>query len=110
MERTVNTHSYYLNFAAKAVVLTLKQIAASGRTVICTIHQPRTDIWHVFDNVVLLVTGGGAAYSGRADRVIEYFAEAGHIVPAFTSVPGTAQDILDLEPHVFVHEDYHKLT
>ncbi|KAF9124460.1 hypothetical protein BGW39_008196 [Mortierella sp. 14UC] len=72
---------------AKAVVLTLKQIAASGRTVICTIHQPRADIWHVFDNVVLLVTGGHAAYSGRADRVVEYFEEAGHVAPAFTNVP-----------------------
>ncbi|KAF9907528.1 hypothetical protein EC991_010824 [Linnemannia zychae] len=72
---------------AKAVVLTLKQIAASGRTVICTIHQPRADIWHVFDNVVLLVTGGHAAYSGRADKVVEYFEEAGHVAPAFTNVP-----------------------
>ncbi|KAF9428498.1 hypothetical protein BGZ94_002168 [Podila epigama] len=72
---------------AKAVVLTLKQIAASGRTVVCTIHQPRADIWHVFDNVVLLVTGGCAAYSGRADRVVEYFEEAGHVAPEFTNVP-----------------------
>ncbi|KAG0371250.1 hypothetical protein BGZ54_008254 [Gamsiella multidivaricata] len=72
---------------AKAVVLTLKQIAASGRTVVCTIHQPRADIWHVFDNVVLLVTGGCAAYSGRADRVVEYFEDAGHVAPMFTNVP-----------------------
>ncbi|KAF8935246.1 hypothetical protein BGZ52_000404 [Haplosporangium bisporale] len=72
---------------AKAVVLTLKQIAASGRTVVCTIHQPRADIWHVFDNVVLLVTGGCAAYSGRADKVVEYFEDAGHVAPAFTNIP-----------------------
>ncbi|KAG0258011.1 hypothetical protein BG011_003590 [Mortierella polycephala] len=72
---------------AKALILTLKQIAASGRTVVCTIHQPRADIWHVFDNVVLLVTGGCAAYSGRADKVVEYFTESGHIAPAFTNVP-----------------------
>ncbi|KAI1317208.1 hypothetical protein EDD11_008900 [Mortierella claussenii] len=72
---------------AKAVVLTLKQIAASGRTVVCTIHQPRADIWHVFDNVVLLVTGGCAAYSGRADKVVEYFEDAGHVAPMFTNVP-----------------------
>ncbi|KAF9586293.1 hypothetical protein BGW38_007304 [Lunasporangiospora selenospora] len=72
---------------AKAVVLTLKRIAASGRTVVCTIHQPRADIWHVFDNVVLLVTGGCAAYSGRADRVVEYFEEAGHVAPEFTNIP-----------------------
>ncbi|KAF9159252.1 hypothetical protein DFQ26_006751 [Actinomortierella ambigua] len=72
---------------AKAVVLTLKNIAASGRTVVCTIHQPRADIWHVFDNVVLLVTGGRPAYSGRADKVVEYFEEAGHVVPALTNTP-----------------------
>lgn len=73
---------------ANAVVLTLKQIADSGRTVVCTIHQPRADIWHVFDNVVLLVTGGCAAYSGRVDNVVKYFEEAGHVAPAFTNVPG----------------------
>ncbi|KAF9394137.1 hypothetical protein BGX21_010470 [Mortierella sp. AD011] len=72
---------------AKSVVLTLKQIANSGRTVVCTIHQPRADIWHVFDNVVLLVTGGCAAYSGRADKVVEYFEDAGHIAPPLTNIP-----------------------
>ncbi|KAF9275258.1 hypothetical protein BGZ88_002444 [Linnemannia elongata] len=72
---------------AKAVVLTLKRIAASGRTVVCTIHQPRADIWQMFDNVVLLVTGGRVAYSGRVDKVVEYFADAGYVVPMFTNVP-----------------------
>jgi len=78
---------FHVQQLAKAVVLTLKRIAASGRTVVCTIHQPRADIWHVFDNVVLLVTGGCAAYSGRADKVVEYFEQAGHVAPPFTNVP-----------------------
>lgn len=67
----------------------MKKIAATGRTVICTIHQPRADIWHVFDNVVLLVTGGRAAYTGRADGILEYLQEAGHVAPPFTNLPGT---------------------
>lgn len=71
-------------------MLTLKRIAASGRTVVCTIHQPRADIWQMFDNVVLLVTGGRVAYSGRVDKVVEYFADAGYVVPMFTNVPGIA--------------------
>jgi hypothetical protein len=37
------------------------------------------------------VTGGHAAYSGRADGVVEYFAEAGHVAPALTNVPGIAK-------------------
>ncbi|KAG8896745.1 hypothetical protein FRC01_011637, partial [Tulasnella sp. 417] len=40
---------------AHNVMLALKAIAASGRTVIASIHQPRSDIWHAgIDNVVLL--------------------------------------------------------
>ncbi|KAG0023705.1 hypothetical protein BGZ82_010672, partial [Podila clonocystis] len=75
---------------ANAIALTLKHIAESGRTVVCTIHQPRADIWHVFDNVVLLVTGGCVAYSGRVDNVVTYFEDAGHTAPAFTNIPDTA--------------------
>ncbi|KAF9958524.1 hypothetical protein BGZ65_001367 [Modicella reniformis] len=77
---------------AKKIILTLKKIAATGRTIVCTIHQPRADIWHVFDNVVLLVTGGRVAYTGRTDNVVEYFQEAGYVAPPFTNV---ADFILD---------------
>jgi hypothetical protein len=29
----------------------LKALAASGRTIICTIHQPSSEIFHLFDRV-----------------------------------------------------------
>ncbi|KAF9557553.1 hypothetical protein EC968_007605, partial [Mortierella alpina] len=90
---------------AKAVVLTLKRIAASGRTVVCTIHQPRADIWHVFDNVVLLVTGGCAAYSGRADKVVEYFEGDGYVAPAFTNVPDFILDTASINLRSMELED-----
>ncbi|KFH73647.1 hypothetical protein MVEG_00861 [Podila verticillata NRRL 6337] len=95
---------------AKAVVLTLKRIAASGRTVVCTIHQPRADIWHVFDNVVLLVTGGCAAYSGRADEVVGYFEDAGHVAPAFTSVPDFILDTVSVNTRSSELEEETRMT
>lgn len=45
-------------FTAQNVMNTLKEIATSGRTVIVSVHQPRSDIWNLFDNVLLLVKGG----------------------------------------------------
>lgn len=67
---------------------TLKRIAASGRTVVCTIHQPRVDIWEVLDDVLLLVSGGRLAYAGRADQTMDHFERAGHSLPLYTNPPG----------------------
>lgn len=46
------------------VIQALKDIAASGKTVIVTIHQPRSDIWQAIDNVMLL--------SGQGTMVVGY--------------------------------------
>lgn len=43
---------------ALSVVTTLKRIASSKRaTVICSLHQPQTKIYHMFDNLVLVKRG-----------------------------------------------------
>ena len=59
----------------------LKQIAESGRTVIVTLHQPRSDIYHLLDNLVVLVKGGRMAYTGPRDAVEPTFQLQGHTVP-----------------------------
>lgn len=60
----------------------LNDIARSGRTVILSIHQPRSDIYvDKLDNIVLLVKGGRVAYAGPRDEVGETFALAGYPVP-----------------------------
>ncbi|KAF8948842.1 hypothetical protein BGZ47_002002 [Haplosporangium gracile] len=52
---------------ALSVMQTLKRIAVLARTVVCTIYQPRVDIWNELDDVLLLVNGRRLAYAGRAD-------------------------------------------
>lgn len=47
------------------VIQALKDIAASGKTVIVTVHQPRSDIWAAIDNLLLL-SGAGTMVVGRA--------------------------------------------
>ncbi|KAG0063772.1 hypothetical protein BGZ89_009639 [Linnemannia elongata] len=72
---------------ALSVMQTLKRIATSGRTVVCTIHQPRVDIWEELDDVILLVSGGRLAYAGRADQAMDHFEHAGHSLPLYTNPP-----------------------
>ncbi|KII94351.1 hypothetical protein PLICRDRAFT_132994 [Plicaturopsis crispa FD-325 SS-3] len=68
-------------FTAHNVMLTLKSIAASGRTVVVSVHQPSTDIWRLFDNVLLLVKGGRSAYSGPRKDILKVFEAAGEACP-----------------------------
>ena len=45
------------SFTANKLMKTLLGIAHKNRTVICTVHQPRSDIFQLFDSVLLLSKG-----------------------------------------------------
>ncbi|KAI1316389.1 ATP-binding cassette sub- G member 5 [Mortierella claussenii] len=77
-----------------SVIQVLKRVAASGQTVVCAVHQPRVDIWNEFDNVLLLMSGGRLAYSGKAKEAIGYFAQAGYALPKHTNPSDYMIDIL----------------
>ncbi|XP_051146775.1 pleiotropic drug resistance protein 3-like isoform X2 [Andrographis paniculata] len=63
--------------AAAIVMRAVKNIATTGRTIVCTIHQPSIDIFEAFDELLLLKTGGRMIYCGPLGRcsseVIKYF-------------------------------------
>ena len=44
-------------FTAYTVCSILKDLAAAGRTVVATMHQPSSDVYHMFDNLLLLANG-----------------------------------------------------
>jgi len=69
---------------ALSVVESLKKLAMQGRTVIATIHQPSSEIFNLFDQLILLADGR-IAYFGPKDKSIEYFNSIGHQVPTFTN-------------------------
>jgi ABC-type multidrug transport system ATPase subunit len=78
--------------SAYQVVKTLQNLARRGRTIIVTIHQPRSEIYSLFDNVVLL-TRGSPAYAGSATDCLPYFTKLGHEMPPFTN---PAEYLIDL--------------
>ncbi|KAF3790908.1 Pleiotropic drug resistance protein 3 [Nymphaea thermarum] len=63
--------------AAAIVMRAVKNVVRTGRTVICTIHQPSIDIFESFDELMLMKRGGKIIYSGplgsHSRSVIEYF-------------------------------------
>ncbi|XP_020241545.1 pleiotropic drug resistance protein 3-like [Asparagus officinalis] len=63
--------------AAAIVMRAVKNVVGTGRTVVCTIHQPSTDIFEAFDELILMKRGGELIYAGplgqHSTKVIEYF-------------------------------------
>lgn len=57
---------------AQRILNTVKKLASGGRTVVTTIHQPSSRLYHMFDKVVLL-SEGSPIYYGPASTALEYF-------------------------------------
>ena len=62
----------------------LKNLAADGRTVVCTIHQPSSEIFALFDRLMLL-SGGRVVFSGKASTAVDYFADQGLPCPKYSN-------------------------
>ena len=62
------------SFTANKLMVTLSNIAhKSFRSVICTVHQPRSDIFQLFDHVMLLSKGKLVYYGESRATILRYF-------------------------------------
>ncbi|XP_054822130.1 ABC transporter G family member 32-like isoform X2 [Prosopis cineraria] len=63
--------------AAAIVMRTVRNIVNTGRTIVCTIHQPSIDIFESFDELLFMKRGGEIIYAGplgpRSCELIKYF-------------------------------------
>ncbi|KAI3775041.1 hypothetical protein L1987_49609 [Smallanthus sonchifolius] len=63
--------------AAAIVMRTIRNTVDTGRTVVCTIHQPSIDIFEAFDELFLMKRGGQEIYVGplgsQSCNLIKYF-------------------------------------
>ncbi|KAG6383670.1 hypothetical protein SASPL_156567 [Salvia splendens] len=63
--------------AAAIVMRTVRNTVDTGRTVVCTIHQPSIDIFESFDELLLMKRGGQVIYAGplgrHSQKIIDYF-------------------------------------
>ncbi|XP_071932486.1 pleiotropic drug resistance protein 3-like [Coffea arabica] len=68
--------------AAAIVMRGVKNVASTGRTIVCTIHQPSIDIFEAFDELILLKSGGRMIYSGPLGR------NSSEVIGYFEGIPG----------------------
>ncbi|XP_055678052.1 ATP-binding cassette sub-family G member 1-like [Lutzomyia longipalpis] len=64
------------------VVTHLRDLAHSGRTVICVIHQPSSFVLELFDDIYVL-SDGQCIYRGPIDSIVGKFQEAGYLCPQY---------------------------
>ncbi|ONK76807.1 uncharacterized protein A4U43_C02F40 [Asparagus officinalis] len=85
--------------AAAIVMRTVRNTVDTGRTVICTIHQPSIDIFETFDELLLMKRGGQVIYGGalgtNSQIMINYF-QGIHGIPPITDGYNPATWMLEI--------------
>ncbi|KAL2332413.1 hypothetical protein Fmac_019994 [Flemingia macrophylla] len=71
--------------AAAIVMRTVRNTVDTGRTVVCTIHQPSIDIFEAFDELFLMKRGGQEIYVGPLGR------HSTHLIKYFESIEGVSK-------------------
>ncbi|GJC86166.1 putative white-brown complex 30 [Colletotrichum liriopes] len=79
--------------AASSMMRTLKAVARLGITVIVIIHQPRTEIFDLFDNLILL-GNGQTIYEGPQRQAQDYFEGMGFNFPEHSNHGDVITDII----------------
>ncbi|RLN95393.1 hypothetical protein BBJ28_00012190 [Nothophytophthora sp. Chile5] len=71
--------------SAKMIMDGVRKVADSGRTIVCTIHQPSTEVFLLFDSLLLLKRGGETVFFGdlgkNCQNLVEYFEGIPGITP-----------------------------
>uniref|UniRef100_A0A7N0VLX7 ABC transporter domain-containing protein n=1 Tax=Kalanchoe fedtschenkoi TaxID=63787 RepID=A0A7N0VLX7_KALFE len=71
--------------AAAIVMRTVRNTVDTGRTVVCTIHQPSIDIFEAFDELFLMKRGGQEIYVGPLGR------HSCHLIKYFEGIDGVSK-------------------
>ncbi|KGL83276.1 ATP-binding cassette sub-family G member 8, partial [Tinamus guttatus] len=84
------------SFTAHNLVITLSRLARGNRLVLLSVHQPRSDIFQLFD-LVLLLTSGVTIYSGTARDMVQYFTELGYPCPKYSNPADFYVDLTSID-------------
>lgn len=68
------------SFMAQNIVSTLQSMAKKNKTILCTIHQPSSEIFAMFDRLLLLAEGR-VAFIGPSSEAVEFFKSLSHVCP-----------------------------
>lgn len=86
------------SFLAEHIVELLSSLAKSGRTVVCTIHQPASQLYLMFDRV-MFIANSRTAFFGAPHQSISFFEECGHPCPENFNPADMIIHALAIVPH-----------
>ena len=86
------------SYTATNVIEVLKELAGSGRTVVSTIHQPNSDIYEMFDKLMLLA-GGKVLYHNDSNSAVDYFKNQGFECPSLTNPADYFMNMMSIEAY-----------
>ncbi|KAK3094013.1 hypothetical protein FSP39_022934 [Pinctada imbricata] len=72
------------SYTARYLVSNLRDVAQRGKIVLLSIHQPRSDIFKLFDQVGILSLGE-MVYFGGASQMVNYFNDIGYPCPTYAN-------------------------
>ena len=84
------------SFQAQNVVSSLKNLANNGRTIVMTIHQPRSSIFQMFSSIMLLSEGRTIFFGDRQDALV-YFSRIGFVCPKNFNPADFYLDLISLD-------------
>ncbi len=68
------------SFSSFNLIKLLKEVAAANCAIICTIHQPSSEVFFLFDTVMYM-REGRVFYHGPVTNVVTYFGSLGYLCP-----------------------------
>ncbi|SMN22891.1 similar to Saccharomyces cerevisiae YOL075C Putative ABC transporter [Maudiozyma saulgeensis] len=85
------------SFTSSTILEILQGLADNyGKTIILTIHQPRSELFDKFGNILLLAKSGRTAFNGTPKEMIEYFSDLGYQCPELTNVADYFLDLISI--------------
>ncbi len=70
------------SFDSERIVLLLKRQTLKGRIVIANVHQPSSDVYKLFDKVLVMDQGGRVIFQGNPMDAVVYFKTEGQYLKA----------------------------
>ena len=84
------------SFTATSVMETLRDLSRQGRTIVQTIHQPNSDIYEMFDRLMLLAKGK-VIYFNEAKYAVDYFSRIDYKCPELSNPADYFMSIMSIE-------------
>ncbi|XP_071081007.1 ATP-binding cassette sub-family G member 5-like [Haliotis cracherodii] len=73
------------SYTSRYLVMNLAELAhREGKIILLSIHQPRSDIFKILDEIAIL-TQGHLAYFGKTSGMVPYFSDIGYPCPRYSN-------------------------